>query len=169
MHHTHARYLICCAAGLLFTPAQASEAQFLGGLEGQYVGKGQVRLRTNRQPINISCTFTSTTSPSSLSLKGRCRGLLVVSRAVGVDLKASGGTYRGSYIGAGSGPASLSGRRKGNSLALTIQWAKPINGDRRASLTVAQTGARGLKLTTSDRDPTSGKTVVTSQITLQRQ
>ncbi|GMB79887.1 hypothetical protein NN6n1_06690 [Shinella zoogloeoides] len=169
MSRFHARSLICCAAALLFTTADASEEQFLNGLEGRYVGKGQVRLRTNRQPINISCTFTSTASAGSLSLKGRCRGLLIVTRAVGVDLKASGGTYRGSYIGAGSGPASLSGRRQGNSLALTIHWAKPINGDRRASLTVAQAGSRGLTLTTSDRDPASGKTVVTSRIMLQRQ
>lgn len=161
--------LACCAPTLLFTGANASEKQFLGSLEGQYVGRGQVRLSTNKEPIDVSCTFTSTASASSLSLKGRCRGPLVVSRAVGVDLKISGGAYRGSYIGAGSGPASLSGRRKGGTLNLAIGWAKEVNGDRRANLSVAKAGDDGLTLTTTDRDPSSGETVTTSRITLQRQ
>lgn len=161
--------LACCAPMLLFTDATADEEQFLGDLEGQYAGQGQVRLRTNREPINVDCKFTSTTSGNSLSLKGRCRGLLVVSRAVGVDLKVSGGAYRGSYIGAGSGPASLSGRRRGEALNLAIGWAKEINGDRRANLSVAKAGNGGLTLTTTDRDPSSGKLVTTSRITLQRQ
>ncbi|MGJ7042851.1 hypothetical protein J2Y63_006134 [Shinella sp. BE166] len=161
--------LACCAPILLSTGAHASEEQFLGGLEGQYAGQGQVRLRTNKEPINVDCTFTSTASGNSLSLKGRCRGLLVVSRAVGVDLKISGGAYRGSYIGAGSGPASLSGKRRGDTLNLAIGWAKEVNGDRRASLSVAKAGNDGLTLTTTDRDPASGKTVTTSRITLQRQ
>ena len=169
MTKLHAKSLICCLATLFFTPAHADEQRFLDGLAGQYAGKGQVRLRTNRQPINVSCSFTSSPSRNSLSLKGRCRGLLVISRAVSVDMKTSGGTYRVSYIGAGSGPASLSGRRKGNALNLTIRWAKAINGDRNANLSIAKAGSGGLTLTTTDRDPASGKMVVTSQITLRRQ
>jgi hypothetical protein len=161
--------LACCAPILFSTGTSASEAQFLGGLEGEYAGQGQVRLRTNKEPIDVNCTFTSTASGNSLSLKGRCRGLLVVSRAVGVDLKISGGAYRGSYTGAGSGPASLSGQRKGDTLNLAIGWAKEVNGDRRANLSVAKAGNDGLTLTTTDRDPSSGKTVTTSRITLARQ
>lgn len=161
--------LACCAPILFSTGTSASEAQFLGGLEGKYAGQGQVRLRTNKKPINVNCTFTSTASENSLSLKGRCRGLLVVSRAVGVDLKISGGAYRGSYIGAGSGTASLSGKRRGDTLNLAIGWAKEVNGDRRANLSVAKAGNDGLTLTTTDRDPSSGKMVTTSRITLARQ
>ncbi|WP_411034054.1 hypothetical protein [Shinella sp. BYT-45] len=148
--------------------AQASEEQFLNTLEGQYEGQGRVRLRTDKAPIDVSCTFNSETSSGSLSLNGRCRGLLVVSRAVGADLQIKGNTYRGSYLGAGSGPASLSGKRKGNTLNLTIRWAKEINGDRRANLSVAKVGDSGLTLTTTDKDPASGKTIVTSEIVLQR-
>lgn len=160
--------LACCVPMLFSTGTSASEERFLDSLAGDYAGQGQVRLRTDRKPITVSCTFASTTSGDSLSLKGRCRGLVVVSRAVGVDLKVSGGTYRGSYIGAGSGPASLSGRRKGEALNLTIGWAKKVNGDRRANLSVAKAGNDGLTLTTTDRDPSSGKMVTTSRITLQR-
>lgn len=161
--------LACCALMLPSAEANASEERFLGGLEGAFAGQGKVRLRTNKAPINVNCTFTSSASGNSLSLKGRCRGLLVVSRAVGVNLKTSGGTYRGSYTGAGSGTASLSGRRKGDTLNLAIGWAKEVNGDRHANLSVAKVGDNGLTLTTTDRDPSSGKTVTTSRITLQRQ
>lgn len=169
MHRIFPAVLACCAPILLSTKTNASEEQFLSGLEGEYAGRGQVRLRTNRTPINVTCKFTSAASASSLSLKGRCRGLLVVSRAVGVALRVSGRSYRGSYIGAGSGPASLSGGRKGDTLNLAIGWAKEVNGDRRANLSVAKAGNDGLTLTTTDRDPSSGRTVTTSRITLQRQ
>lgn len=160
--------LICCALLTAPTAAAASEENFLSTLDGQYEGRGQVRLRTNREPINVTCSFTSNTSATALSLKGRCRGLLVVSRAVGAELKVTGGSYRGSYLGSRTGPAALSGQRKGNTLNLAIRWAKKVNGDRQANLSVARVGARGLTLTTRDRDPSTGKMVVTSEIVLQR-
>jgi hypothetical protein len=159
------------ASGLAFMQADkavASEEQFLTSLEGKYEGKGQVRLRTNRGPINVTCSFRSTATETTLSLNGRCRGLVVVSRSIDAELARRGGSYEGSYIGAGSGPATLSGKRNGNSLNLTIQWSKEINGDRSAKLSVAKSGSRGLTLTTTDRDPATGKAVVTSKIVLNR-
>lgn len=149
-------------------PASASEEQFLSSLRGQYEGKGQVRLRTNRGPIEVTCRFQSTATSNTLSLNGTCRGLVVVSRAVSAKLARRGSSYSGSYIGAGSGAATLSGNRRGNDLNLTITWAKEINGDRKARLSVAKSGSRGLTLTTTDMDPASGKAVVTSKIVLRR-
>jgi hypothetical protein len=157
-----------CAVFLASPHANASEEQFLNTLEGQYQGQGRVRLRVNKAPIAVDCTFKSATSSTSLTLEGRCRGLLVVSRSVGAKLQVNGGAYTGSYVGAGSGPASLSGKRRGNALHLAVRWAKEINGDRLANLSVAKIGERGLRLTTTDRDPSSGKTIVTSEITFQR-
>jgi hypothetical protein len=148
--------------------ANASEAQFLNTLDGQYEGQGRIRLRTDKAPINVDCTFSSATSETLLTLEGRCRGLLVVSRAIGAQLQINGNSYSGSYVGAGSGPASLSGKRSGNTLNLAIRWAKEINGDRRANLSVAKIGERGLSLKTTDKDPKSGEMVVTSEIILQR-
>jgi hypothetical protein len=80
----------------------------------------------------------------------------------------NGSAFEAHYVGAGPGPATLSGKRAGNSLELIINWAKEINGDRQAQLSVAKAGARGLTLTTTDKDPLSGKSVVTSMIVLQR-
>ncbi|UDF29047.1 UNVERIFIED_ORG: hypothetical protein LHK14_16225 [Roseateles sp. XES5] len=149
-------------------PATASEEQFLTSLEGQYEGKGHVRLRTNRGPINVTCSFQSTATADTLSLDGTCRGLVVVSRSVDADLTRRGASYTGTYIGAGSGPATLSGKRSGNALNLAIRWAKDINGDRSAQLSLAKSGSRGLTLTTTDKDPVSGKAIVTSKILLHR-
>lgn len=156
---------------LLLLPATsqaAGDADFLTALKGAYSGKGMVRLRTSSGPINVNCSFTATSSSTALSLNGRCRGLVLVSRSVGANLKFNGGRYTGSYVGARSGPAALSGQRRGNSLRLAIRWAKELNGDRDATLVVDRVGQRGLTLTITDRDPASGKTVVTSNIVLQR-
>jgi len=51
---------------------------------------------------------------------------------------------------------------------LGITWAKPVNGDRKAIMTVQKNGADGMTLTTTDIDPRTGKSVVTSRIDLKR-
>ena len=74
----------------------------------------------------------------------------------------------GSDVGAGTGTAGLSGSRSGNAINLGIRWAKEVNGDRKAQMTVEKVGDNGMKLTTVDVDPETGKSVVTSAITLAR-
>ena len=39
--------------------AHAAEADFLRSLDGNWSGKGTVKVRTNSTPINVSCTFNS--------------------------------------------------------------------------------------------------------------
>jgi hypothetical protein len=147
----------------------ADEAEFLNSLDGQWSGSGTVKIRTNRDPINVTCNFQSNGIETALSLDGKCRGLLIVSRSISVDLKTDGGRYHGQYLGAGTGPANLAGSREGNQINLTIRWAKEVNGDRRAELKVRKVGDNGMKLTTVDVDPESGKRVVTSEINLVRE
>lgn len=60
----------------------AGEGDFLKGLQGAYSGQGTVRLRTNSSTIKVNCTFNATSSATTLSLNGRCRGLVLVSRSV---------------------------------------------------------------------------------------
>ena len=62
----------------------------------------------------------------------------------------------------------MSGNRKGNTINLGIRWAKEVNGDRRARMSIQKVGDQGMRLTTVDTDPTTGKSVVTSQINLRR-
>ncbi|MBB4006244.1 hypothetical protein [Allorhizobium taibaishanense] len=148
--------------------AHADEAAFLKTLSGNWSGTGTVKLRISAPTVKVNCNFKSNTTAQALALNGRCKSLVVFSRAIDADLKINGGTYSGSYIGAGSGPARLNGKRAGNAINLAITWAKDVNGDRRAQMTIEKIGASGMRLTTVDTDPTTGKSVVTSSITLQR-
>ena len=160
-------------AGLIlaFTMAEAARADesvFLQSLEGKWEGKGAVRVRINAPAMTVSCAFDSSTTPSSLILEGNCTGLMVISRAVGVNLTSSGGKYTGSYTGAGTGVARLAGSRRGNAIHLGILWAKNVNGDRNAQITMRKVGNNGMVLTTTDLDPQSRKPVITSEINLVR-
>jgi hypothetical protein len=154
----------CASAGA----AHADEAAFLKSLSGSWSGTGTVKVRVNSPTLNINCRFTSDTTPLSLSLDGKCTSLAVFSRAISADLKATGNKYAGSYIGAGTGPAGLGGQRSGDVINLGITWAKEVNGDRRAQMTIEKVGAQGMRLTTIDTDPKTGKSVVTSRIDLRR-
>lgn len=148
--------------------ARADESAFLHSLEGNWAGKGSVKVRVRSPTIRVSCKFKSRAEAASLSLDGNCRGLLVFSRHVTATLQADGSKYSGSYVGAGTGPAGLKGVRTGSAIDLGITWAKPVNGDRKAVMTVEKNGNNGMTLTTTDVDPKTGKNVVTSRIELQR-
>jgi hypothetical protein len=150
------------------TPSLASEAQYLASLEGNLKGTGFAKLRTNRASINLTCTFNSVANRTSLSLSGTCRSLGVFTRNINAKLNVSGSRYRGTYTGAASGPATLSGRRSGETIQLQVNWGKEVNGDTTASMRIERKGKSGIRIVTIDRDPESGKSVVTSQIDLSR-
>ncbi|OAP36604.1 hypothetical protein AU381_19130 [Sinorhizobium glycinis] len=156
--------VLCCTAGT----ALADETAFLDSLEGKWTGSGMVLTRINRAPINVSCNFDSEADGSALSMKGTCRGLLVISRSISADLRSKGATYSGVYVGPRGGRSALTGSRRGNAINLTIRWAREVNGDRRARLVVQKVGENGMRLSTIDEDPSSGKRVVTSEINLRR-
>lgn len=148
--------------------AKADESAFLQSMAGSWNGKGTVKVRANSPTLNVTCRFTSDTTPQSLSLDGKCTSLAVFSRAIGANLKAKGSQYAGSYVGAGTGTAGLGGKRAGNTINLGITWAKEVNGDRRAQLTIEKLGDSGMRLTTVDTDPKTGKSIITSRIDLRR-
>ncbi|RTM02852.1 MAG: hypothetical protein EKK31_19330 [Hyphomicrobiales bacterium] len=152
-----------CATG-----AHADEASFLRTLQGNFAGEGTARIRTSSPVMNISCNFTSDTTENSLSLDGNCRAMLIMTREIRADLKTDGTAYTGTYIGSRSGPAGLSGSREGNAINLDIHWAKIINGDRDAELTVEKIDADDMRMTVTDMDPATGRMVVTSRIDLKR-
>ncbi len=148
--------------------AHADESAFLKSMEGDWAGKGSVKVRIHAPTIHVSCKFKSSTTVGSLVLDGDCRGFLVFSRHFSATLKASGSKYSGSYVGSATGPAGLNGVRTGSAINLGITWAKPVNGDRKARMTVEKNGDDGMTLTTTDTDPKTGEAVVTSRIELKR-
>ncbi|MDR6818013.1 hypothetical protein J2X76_003189 [Neorhizobium sp. 2083] len=155
---------------LVFLPglASAAEGDFLKTLAGNWSGKGMVLTRIGASPINVTCDFASTAGPASLSMQGTCRGLLVIRRSITADLEASGRGYSGTYIGPSGQPSVLSGSRRGNAINLGVRWARVINGDRVANMTIEKIGNDRLRLQTVDKDLSSGKSVVTSRIDLIR-
>jgi hypothetical protein len=161
---------VSIAVAMLFEASggQANEAAFLASLAGSWSGKGIVLVRTDASPMNVTCKFTSSATGNSLSLDGNCRALVFFSRAISADFVANGEQYKGSYVGAGTGTASLTGSRSGNAISFGIVWAKKVNGDRTARMNVERTGPNGMRLTTVDVDPRTGRKVVTSRIDLRR-
>ncbi|SIQ46340.1 hypothetical protein SAMN05880590_104225 [Rhizobium sp. RU35A] len=146
----------------------ADEAAFLRSMAGTWSGKGIVKVRTTSPTVSVTCRFQANTTPQSLSLNGKCTSLAIFSRSISASLRATGSKYAGSYIGAGTGPAGLGGQRAGNTINLGVTWAKEVNGDRRAVMTIEKIGNSALRLTTIDTDPGTGRSVVTSRIDLRR-
>jgi hypothetical protein len=160
--------ILALASALIAAPALADESQFLSSLKGSWKGSGTVITRIGSKPINVTCTFESTSSGPSLRMNGNCRGFVVVRRAISADLKANGSRYSGNYVGPSGVPSALSGSRSGNSINLGIRWNRDINGDRAASMTITKVGNNGLRLRTTDKDGARGPTVVTADIRLTR-
>jgi hypothetical protein len=163
-----ARSLVVAAALCLGGAAHAADAEFLKSLEGNWAGKGSVKVNADSSPVGVNCKFASDTTDNSMSLDGKCTGLIVVSRAIGADIKTDGKSYRGTYVGSSTGPAGLSGKRSGDALNLGIRWASEVNGDRSAKLRLEKVGDNGMRLTTTDTDPATGKSIVISEINLRR-
>ncbi|PTM99031.1 hypothetical protein [Mycoplana dimorpha] len=149
-------------------PAAADEGPFLQSLAGTWSGKGTVIMKIGRQPINVSCSLSSTAQAASVVMKGTCRGLLVVTRRISAELNAGSAGYSGIYIGPSGGQSALSGTRRGNAIDLSVRWGKDVNGDRTARMIIQLVGADGLRLRTIDKDLSTGKEVATCDIVLQR-
>jgi hypothetical protein len=160
--------LLVASAFCFGSAAHAADADFLKSLEGNWAGKGSVKVDADSSPINVNCKFASDTTANSMALDGSCTGLVVVSRDIGANIKTDGTSYKGTYIGSSTGPAGLSGKRSGNALNLGIRWASDVNGDRKAQLRLEKVGDNGMRLTTTDKDPATGKSVVISDINLRR-
>lgn len=160
--------LLAAAVTASASPALADDEAFLASFAGSWSGKGEFRITAGSSPMSVACAFDAATSPTNLSLDGKCRGMVVVSRRIGVKLKTDGEGVSGSYVGSTTGSAGLSGRRTGTAFDLSIRWAKSVNGDREAQMKVEKVGEDGMKLTTTDVDPKTGRTVVTGRIDLSR-
>ena len=98
---------------------------------------------------------------------GRCQ-MAGMSRRVSADLtfNASTGRYSGTYVGASVGAAGLSGKRKGDSVVLTITWPQPVNGDTHATMTIRNSGNGRLAITVTDELTPGGARAKVTQLAL---
>jgi hypothetical protein len=150
--------------------AQSSEKAFLDRFAASWTGGGTVVRDADRAPkrLNVSCSLGQSQGTNSIRVNGTCRAL-IFTRPFGANLTydQASGRYRGTYIGANSGPATLSGKRKGDAVNLTVTWSKPINGDRTAHLTIRNDG-RNLTIRMTDNAGPGGPNLVTTDLRFAR-
>ncbi|KGE01937.1 hypothetical protein [Rhizobium sp. YS-1r] len=156
------------AASLLSSGAFASEEDFLKSIEGQWTGGGKVLTKLGGDNVNVSCRMQSAAEAESFSMDGSCRAMVVVTRTFRAKVKAGGGSYSGTYVGVSGKPSSLAGSRAGDTIDLDVTWANEIYGDRAARMTIEKVGADRLRIRTIDKDLSSGRSIVTTELDLRR-
>lgn len=155
-------------AGLLFcAPAHASEANFFQRFAGSFSGSGEVLRSAGESPNRVNCTLTGRSSTNAVTMSGKC-GAFVFSKQIRADIRfdPASGRYSGVYVGSSIGPASLSGRRKGDAVVLTITWPQPVNGDTKATMTIRNSGNGRLAITVTDRVRPGGPTAQVTRLAL---
>ncbi len=148
------------------TPVRADEGDFLSRFGTDWTGGGKVLRRANEGPWNVTCTMTQDLAPNAIDIGGNCRAAVFVNKRIGAKLTVdpATGVYSGTYIGASEGPATLSGKRNGDTLTLTITWAEPINGDDKATMIIRNPGDGTLSIQVLDKNGAGGPTVTTSDL-----
>lgn len=155
---THMIDLKSCAAGAalvsLATIATAAvpEEAFVERFEGSWRGSGTVQENFESSTHNISCKMSGQGQGTAIKVDGSCRAALIFTRQIGASVRfdPASGLYTGTYIGSPTGPAALSGKREGDTINLKVTWAKPVNGDREAQMTIVNTGS-GLRIVMTDQ------------------
>jgi hypothetical protein len=153
---------ICPAA------AMASEADFLKSIEGQWSGGGTVLTKLGGSNVNVSCKMKSSANAANFAMDGSCRAFVVVTRSFTARVKATGTSYSGTYVGVSGKPSTLQGSRNSNTLNLNVTWAAVEYDNKKAVMTIQRVGDDGLRIQTVDRDPQSGKSIVTTDLKLKR-
>jgi hypothetical protein len=145
----------------------AAEREFLKRFDGSFSGGGTVHLSAAKGVNQVSCTLVGQPSESGISISGKC-GIGGFSKTVSANLRfdSSTGRYSGTYVGASVGAASLYGRRKGDSVVLSITWPRPVNGDTKATMTIRNSGNGHLAITVSDELEPGGARAKITQLAL---
>ena len=159
--------LLLAAGAVISSPAVAAEADFLMRFAGSFSGGGTVQRNAEEGPAEVSCTLTGQPSTTGISMSGKC-GAFIFSKQIRADLTfdEASGRYSGTYVGSSIGAAKLSGKRKGNSVVLTITWPAPVNGDTKATMTIHNSGNGQLAITVTDEVSPGGPKAKVTQLAL---
>ena len=148
--------------------ASADPSTYLARFTGSFSGSGSVLRDVDPSPRSVSCRLSGqSASASVLSIAGTCRAAVIFTRQIDADisLDAGSGTFSGGYTGSETGPAQLSGGRlQGDTLTMTLTYARPTYGDRNATMTIVNSGNGQFMMTVTDE--IEGRVVQTSQMTL---
>lgn len=159
-----AAFVAAALGGLcLSNSANAAEKDFLSRFHGSFSGGGTVIRNAETGPGRVTCNLIGHPSGSGISISGQCQ-MAGFGRQIRADLRydPASGRYSGTYVGASVGAASLSGKRRGDSVVLTITWPQPVNGDTHATMTIRNSGNGRLAITVTDElKPGAGRSQVT--------
>ncbi|MCW4114425.1 hypothetical protein NPA31_005540 [Aurantimonas sp. MSK8Z-1] len=170
MPSTRAR-LACLALAAATATASAAFADtaYLDRFEGSWKGSGKVLRDVDPSPRSVSCSMASKRPDANhITLSGTCRALVVFTREIGADIRYDPASkrYSGTYTGAKSGPAALSGKQDGNAIVFAVRYGKPIFGDTDAVMTITNTGKGSFSLVVTDQ--VDGKTIQTSNVSFKK-
>lgn len=161
---TRAAMIAAALGGLcLSSPGKAGEKDFLSRFHGSFSGGGTVIRSAEDGPGKVTCNLNGQPSAGGISISGQCQ-MAGFGRQIRADLRydPASGRYSGTYVGASVGAASLSGKRRGDSVVLTITWPQPVNGDTHATMTIRNSGNGRLAITVTDElKPGAGRAKVT--------
>ena len=166
------RIVVAAAAGLAFFSAGyafAAQTGYFSRYDGAWQGGGMVKLDDIPAPLNVSCSVKGNQgSQRSFTLAGKCRALLVMSRAIGarIAVDPASGLYTGVYTGSSSGPAKLVGKRKGDILELEVTWGRKIYDDNKARMLIRNSGGKTFRMQVVDQ--IAGKPVTVSDLSFER-
>ena len=161
--------LAALAASLVgLAPASANQRYF-DRFDGSWSGSGQVQRDIDPAARSVKCQLSGKRNgPNKMSIAGTCRAAVIFTRKIGADLTFDPKSQRftGTYTGSATGPAKLSGRLRGDRLVLEITYAKPVYGDRKAVMTIANAGSRSFSMAVSDK--VEGRDKQTSSLSFRR-
>jgi hypothetical protein len=169
MSRLRTRLVVAAAATLASLSPAAAAQPFFDRFDGRWSGTGQVQRDVDPSPRSVKCTLTGQRNgPNKMSIAGTCRAAVIFTRKIGADLTFDPKSQRftGSYTGSATGPAKLSGRLRGERLVLEITYAKPVYGDRKAVMTIANPGSRNFSMAVTDR--VEGRDKQTSSLSFRR-
>ncbi|ORE89794.1 hypothetical protein [Aurantimonas sp. 22II-16-19i] len=132
---------------------------------GAWQGGGQVKVKQLPSPTSVSCNVSGTRNGQrSFTIAGNCRAMVLLNREIAARLtyEPKGNLYRGTYTGSTSGPATLAGKLKGDTLDLRVKWAKKIYDDDVARMLIRNSGGGAFTMQVVER--IDGRNVVVSDL-----
>jgi hypothetical protein len=136
---------LALAVACIAPPAiSAGEGDYIGLFGGFWSGSGVVL--NDAKPWQVNCQIIGRPGVNHLNITGSCQ-VFVVSVAITADITydPKSGRYGGTYTG-GEMAATISGKRNGDTVDFAMIWAKPINGETRARLTIVNAGKGDLRI-----------------------
>ncbi|WP_026381251.1 hypothetical protein [Afifella pfennigii] len=140
-------------AGASAMPAAAAEENFIDRFDGAWGGGGVVIEDEESGPTKVNCSLRGEGEGNEIKVSGRCRAYAIFSRKVAVNVRyqPGSGTYTGTYTGSPAGVARLSGKRRGDTVSLTLTWPKEVMGDTRASMSITNDGNGRVRVLVNDK------------------